>query len=228
MPFKRKSKQHGAAGAPVAASSHGVPEVEVTTPKGTRNAGVNLLASIPAPPLDFRWVHKGSQLLQLPTVPITGESVYKPFSIDENARIEAAWDKLDNRSEIAYMWGREDGEWGERVKKKEWDLARQAEKERKKAESKDKKKDMKDSLDIDRGPLKPKAGGKKDMPRPLTPTPASSAPQSDADDGPEQPEPAKSELYKSIVEQAQNDPERFDAVKGVPVAQVGRRLLRFY
>jgi len=188
------------------------PATPLPTPTGTNrdSSGVKMLASLPAPPLDYRWVHTGSKLLDLPTVPISSvDGAYKPFSVDENTRIEAVWAALpeDRRAEITEVWGKEDGEWGETHKSR-----KDKEKEKK---DKDKKKE-KSNGDKKSGKSTPAA-------RPATPgdvpsPPSASAPQSDVDDLPEELE--KSELYKSILEQAQSDPERLDVVKGVPVAQV--------
>lgn len=165
---------------------------------------VEALKTIPAPPLDFRWVHTGTKQLQLPTIPITvADAIYQPFSNDENKRIEDTWMKKssEERKAIVEQWGKEDGEWGRksRAHKKE-------EKEKVKDKSEKLGRDKRDSLKEIRSPES-----------------GSSTPMTS--DG-EMEEMSSDKMYKSIIERAQSDPTRLDVVDGVPVSQVSVHMTR--
>lgn len=160
-----------------------------------------------APPeLDFRWVHTGSKLLDLPIVPIPANETqpYKPFSADENARIEASWNAMpdDKRQRIVAHWGLEDGEWGQKLKPAP---------KKKDVKDKDKAKGKGDSKTATKG----KATLEAAPAGPDTPVLVSDAEALDAE------AVDKKQQYRSIIEQAQSDPSRLDTVFGVPVAQVG-------
>lgn len=69
--------------------------------------------TLPMPELDFRWVHTGSQYLDLLPTPITtAATIYKPFSPDESRRIQEAWDAFtpEERQKAIHDWGRKEGE----------------------------------------------------------------------------------------------------------------------
>lgn len=68
---------------------------------------------LPIPDLDFRWVHTGSQYLDLLPTPITTAATsYKAFSPDESRRIEEAWNgfTVEERQKAIHDWGRKEGE----------------------------------------------------------------------------------------------------------------------
>jgi hypothetical protein len=68
---------------------------------------------LPCPDLDFRWVHAGSQHLDLPIVPVTAASTsYKAFTADESSRIEQHWESISSTEKHAIIdeWGKTEGE----------------------------------------------------------------------------------------------------------------------
>ena len=76
---------------------------------------------VPAPALDYRWVHAGSQTLDLLPTPITTAStLYKPFSSDESQRIETQWQSLPEQARRIAIneWGLGDGEGTTTAQKK--------------------------------------------------------------------------------------------------------------
>lgn len=69
--------------------------------------------TLPMPELDYRWVHTGSQYLDLLPTPITtAATIYKAFSPDESRRIQEAWDAFtpEERQKAIHDWGRKEGE----------------------------------------------------------------------------------------------------------------------
>lgn len=53
------------------------------------------------PWLEFRWMHGGAQYMDLPTAPITSQTLnYVPFSTSENVRLEEAYQKLSEEEKL--------------------------------------------------------------------------------------------------------------------------------
>ena len=76
---------------------------------------------VPAPALDYRWVHAGSQTLDLlPTPIMTASTSYKPFSSEESQRIETQWQSLPEQARRIAIneWGLGDGEGTTTAQKK--------------------------------------------------------------------------------------------------------------
>lgn len=61
------------------------------------------------PWLEFRWMHGGAQHMDLPTAPITTQTInYVPFSASENIRLEEAYQKLseEEKTEVGRISGK--------------------------------------------------------------------------------------------------------------------------
>jgi hypothetical protein len=196
-------------------------------------AGVRLLAELPPPPLDFRWVHTGSRQLDLPTVPVSGSDlVYRPFSSVENTRLEDAWNAMspEVRDAALETWGNEDGEWGAKGKKENKDKdkavkeadkkGREKDKEREKEKEKEKEKRKSKDIQHGKGSNDGKRGSVSSIHEGSGTLGVALSSGLNSDTEVNEVPVDKPELYRSIIEQAQNDPERLDVVKGVPVAQV--------
>jgi hypothetical protein len=53
------------------------------------------------PYLEVRWMHGGAQYMDLPTAPITSQTLnYVPFSTSENVRLEEAYQKLSDEEKV--------------------------------------------------------------------------------------------------------------------------------
>lgn len=53
------------------------------------------------PWLEYRWMHGGAQYMDLPTAPVTSQTInYVPFSTSENIRIEEAYQKLSEEEKV--------------------------------------------------------------------------------------------------------------------------------
>ncbi|KAK8843436.1 hypothetical protein IAR55_007093 [Kwoniella newhampshirensis] len=68
---------------------------------------------LPIPKLDIRWVHAGSQHLDLLPTPITAASTtYKAFAVEESSRIEERWQSYgdEERTKMIREWGSTEGE----------------------------------------------------------------------------------------------------------------------
>lgn len=53
------------------------------------------------PWLEYRWMHGGAQYMDLPTAPVTSQTInYVPFSSSENTRIEEAYQKLSEEEKV--------------------------------------------------------------------------------------------------------------------------------
>lgn len=83
------------------------------------------------PWLEFRWMHGGAQHMDLPTAPITTQTInYVPFSASENVRLEEAYQKLseEERREVGRVSGKgpDEAEKEREKKKKATDAAQKA------------------------------------------------------------------------------------------------------
>lgn len=73
------------------------------------------------PWLEFRWMHGGAQHMDLPTAPITSQTLnYVPFSTSENVRLEEAYQRLseEEKNEVGRVSGKGNEE-AEKEKEKE-------------------------------------------------------------------------------------------------------------
>ncbi|WVO15288.1 hypothetical protein L204_102944 [Cryptococcus depauperatus] len=79
------------------------------------------------PDLDVRWVHAGSQHLDLLPTPITSASTsYKAFSSSESLRIDRKWQEMSETEKLLaiQVWGKSDGEGVPSPKETSQDTAR--------------------------------------------------------------------------------------------------------
>jgi len=149
--------------------------------------------TLPMPELDYRWVHTGSQYLDLLPTPITtAATIYKAFSPDESRRIQEAWDAFtpEERQKAIHDWGRKEGEG----------FATPATKS--KGVEKDKNKDKErrgsnvSSRSVEGEPIRS----------------GEEQPKDDEKDG--------DGKYKDFLAQAQQEYENLELIAGVPVSQV--------
>jgi len=152
------------------------------------------------PKLDYRWCHSGASHLSLPSTPLTQTKTitYTAFSVYENDNLEAAFNALSPKERDAAM--RKMGDWKE-DKKEEAVEDKDMDSKVKQPESKDGEVIVGDTADID-----------KDIPRK-----ASLAPSMDAE---RYPDPDSQPIQSTTDEEPEE--EDYDAIKGVPVAQVSK------
>lgn len=151
--------------------------------------------TLPMPELDYRWVHTGSQYLDLLPTPITtAATIYKPFSPDESRRIQEAWDAFtpEERQKAIHDWGRKEGEG----------FATPATKGKDKDKEKDKEKERRGS----------NASGKSGRDGEEVIRSGEEQPHDDEKDG--------DGKYKDFLAAAQQEYENLELIAGVPVSQV--------
>ena len=149
--------------------------------------------TLPMPELDYRWVHTGSQYLDLLPTPITtAATIYKAFSPDESRRIQEAWDAFtpEERQKAIHDWGRKEGEG----------FATPATKSKGVEKDKDKDKERRGSnvsaRSVEGEPIRS----------------GEEIPKEDEKDG--------DGKYKDFLTQAQQEYENLELISGVPVSQV--------
>ncbi|RXK37136.1 hypothetical protein M231_05587 [Tremella mesenterica] len=152
--------------------------------------------TLPAPPLDARWVHAGAQYLDLLPTPITSASTsYKAFSPSESKRIEARWTSLPllGRQLAIKEWGAAEGEGASKVKKEHGRTESTASNnDERRSSSKDREKDrgVPDAEVIRSGEEQPTEG-----------------------------EVDGEGRYRNIMADAQKEYENLELIAGVPVSQ---------
>ena len=150
----------------------------------------------PLPDLDCRWVHSGSQQLDLLPTPITAASTtFKPFSLEESERIEQRWSAMTahEKQQAIREWGYAEGEGGSAPAS------------------------IKAAGQIKKSP--------KPSPGTLTDSEANSdgtvTKREVIMSGREQEEPEQADSrYKEIMSQLHRDNETLEVIAGVPVSQV--------
>lgn len=159
---------------------------------------------LPIPDLDYRWVHTGSQYLDLLPTPITTASTsYKAFSPDESRRIEEAWNKYtpEERQKSIHDWGRKEGEGF-------------ATPPIKKDKEKDKDKERRGSnasvRSVDRNVGSASGSGKVEDGEMIR----------SGEEQPHDEEKDSAGKYKDIMAKAQLEYENLELISGVPVSQV--------
>lgn len=157
---------------------------------------------LPIPELDYRWVHTGSQYLDLLPTPITtAATAYKAFSPDESFRIESAWNAYtpEERQKSIHDWGRKEGEgFATPATKKD------KEKERRGSNASVKSVNSTNNAKHEEGEV--------------------------IRSGEEQPhddEKDSAGKYKDIMAKAQQEYENLELISGVPVSQVSPRSFAF-
>jgi hypothetical protein len=152
--------------------------------------------TLPMPELDYRWVHTGSQYLDLLPTPITtAATIYKAFSPDESRRIQEAWDAFtpEERQKAIHDWGRKEGEGFATPATKARDT---------KDKEKEKEKERRGSN------VSHRSVGDEEAVRS-----GEEQPREDEKDG--------DGKYKDFLAAAQQEYENLELISGVPVSQVG-------
>jgi hypothetical protein len=155
--------------------------------------------TLPMPELDYRWVHTGSQYLDLLPTPITtAATIYKAFSPDESRRIQEAWDAFtpEERQKAIHDWGRKEGEGFATPATK----SKGVEKDKDKDKDKDKEKERRGSNVSSRSVEGEAIRSGEEQPK------------EDEKDG--------DGKYKDFLAQAQQEYENLELIAGVPVSQV--------
>jgi len=177
---------------------------------------------LPLPPLDIRWVHAGTQHLDLLPTPITSlNTTYKAFSEDESFRIEERWYSLseEERRKAVAEWGASEGEGAPKAEKGAKDKADKA-KDKDKAGEKEKDKDKNPaksmhSSGLREGEVQDRLDGK--LPE-----------KEEVFSGQEQAKPSDEDLkttkYKEIIRKIQLDAD-LEVIQGIPVSQVSNGLV---
>jgi hypothetical protein len=151
--------------------------------------------TLPMPELDYRWVHTGSQYLDLLPTPITtAATIYKAFSPDESRRIQEAWDAFtpEERQKAIHDWGRKEGEGFATPATK----SKGVEKDKDKDKEKERRGSNVSSRSVEGEPIRS----------------GEEQPKEDEKDG--------DGRYKDFLAQAQQEYENLELIAGVPVSQV--------
>jgi len=151
--------------------------------------------TLPMPELDYRWVHTGSQYLDLLPTPITtAATIYKAFSPDESRRIQEAWDAFtpEERQKAIHDWGRKEGEGFATPATK----SKGVEKDKDKDKEKERRGSNVSSRSVEGEPIRSGEEQSKE----------------DEKDG--------DGKYKDFLAQAQQEYENLELIAGVPVSQV--------
>jgi hypothetical protein len=151
--------------------------------------------TLPMPQLDYRWVHTGSQYLDLLPTPITtAATIYKAFSPDESRRIQEAWDAFtpEERQKAIHDWGRKEGEGFATPATK----SKGVEKDKDKEKEKERRGSNVSSRSVEGEAIRS----------------GEEQPKEDEKDG--------DGKYKDFLAQAQQEYENLELIAGVPVSQV--------
>nr|XP_031862276.1 uncharacterized protein CI109_002241 [Kwoniella shandongensis]KAA5529348.1 hypothetical protein CI109_002241 [Kwoniella shandongensis] len=188
---------------------------------------------LPIPRLDVRWVHAGSQHLDLLPTPITAASTtYKAFVSEESSRIEDRWQTYadEERRKIVREWGSTEGEGAPaRTKTKQTDKEKEGDKEKEKEKERRESVASSHSVDNDRLPTHPSDehlnGEKANLNGDVkengngngkVPEEGVIDPDHLGEDGDEQDLDAK---YKDLIAKQQKEYENLEEIAGVPVSQ---------
>lgn len=179
---------------------------------------------LPIPELDYRWVHAGAQHLDLLPTPITTASTsYKAFSADESRRIEEAWQVLEikKRRRAIAEWGQTEGEGAPTKVKKDKDKGGEGREGRDTAGS-TAPLDIEGSTSIREPthahPIEEQLHDDKDeKAKPVKEVLRSGEELADVE--------TKDDKYRDYMLKQQRDYEDLELVVGVPVSEVGLKLI---